>query len=191
MNKPVCQLVDSEVFSRTPTRPLPSGTSSTTSTPSCTTPTIANATPPTSAANSPASHSLPPPPLVILPEEGPMQLDGSTSTADKSIDTSARKERGPQHDKDVFHALAKAGKRLAEIHVQYEQQPEYKLTKKVEKAGEKLDYRVTKMKLSKDKITLIYKSVPNPQRYPQRNLRIPPRQSLRPRMGYRPISNIN
>jgi predicted helicase len=60
-----------------------------------------------------------------------------------------------QDDARLFHAFAKAGQRLAEIHVHYEQQPEYKLTK-VEKAGEKLDYRVTKMKLSKDKTTLIY-----------------------------------
>ncbi len=56
---------------------------------------------------------------------------------------------------DAFRALAKAGKRLAEIHVHYEQQPAYKLTK-TEKPGEKLDYRVTKMKLSKDKASLIY-----------------------------------
>jgi len=58
-------------------------------------------------------------------------------------------------DFDLFSQLAKAGQRLAEIHVHYEQQPEYKLTK-LEKKGEKLDYRVTKMKLSKDKTTLIY-----------------------------------
>ena len=55
----------------------------------------------------------------------------------------------------MFHAFVAAGQRLAEIHVHYEKQPEYKLIK-VEKAGEKLDYRVTKMKLSKDKSTLIY-----------------------------------
>jgi predicted helicase len=54
-----------------------------------------------------------------------------------------------------MNSLAKAGQRLAEIHVHYEQQPEFKLTK-VEKKGEKLDYRVTKMKLSKDKTSLIY-----------------------------------
>jgi predicted helicase len=58
-------------------------------------------------------------------------------------------------DFDLFGQLAKAGQRLAEIHVHYEQQPEYKLTK-VEKKGEKLDYRVNKMKLSKDKTKLIY-----------------------------------
>jgi predicted helicase len=58
-------------------------------------------------------------------------------------------------DSDLFGQLAKAGQRLSAIHVHYEQQPEYKLTK-IEKAGEKLDYRVTKMKLSKDKTSLIY-----------------------------------
>jgi predicted helicase len=55
----------------------------------------------------------------------------------------------------VFRTFVKAGQRLAEIHVHYEQQPEFKLTR-VEKTGEKLDYRVTKMKLSKDKTSLIY-----------------------------------
>ena len=49
----------------------------------------------------------------------------------------------------------KAGQRLVEIHIHYEQQPEYPLTKE-EKSGEKLDYRVTKMKLNKDKTSLIY-----------------------------------
>ena len=55
----------------------------------------------------------------------------------------------------AFRALAGAGQRLAEIHVHYEQQPEYPLVK-TEKAGQKLDYHVTKMKLSKDKASLIY-----------------------------------
>ena len=58
-------------------------------------------------------------------------------------------------DATVFRAFVKAGQRLAEIHVNYEQQPEYPL-KQVEKAGEKLDWRVTKMRLSKDKTTLTY-----------------------------------
>jgi predicted helicase len=84
-----------------------------------------------------------------------MQPAGSTSAADESIGPSARTERGPQDDSTAFKAFAKAGERLAEIHVHYEQQPEYKLTK-VEKKGEKLDYLVEKMKLSKDKTTLIY-----------------------------------
>jgi predicted helicase len=84
-----------------------------------------------------------------------MQPSGGIGAADESIDPSARTERGPQDDSGIFRAFAKAGQRLAEIHVHYEQQPEYPLTK-VEKAGEKLDYRVTKMKLNKDKTTLLY-----------------------------------
>jgi predicted helicase len=103
------------------------------------------------------------------PKEGPMQFAEATDAAGESIDPSARKERGPQDDKtssvssvssvvkdfDLFRQLAKAGQRLAEIHVHYEQQLEYPLTKK-EKEGEKLDYGVKKMKLSKDKSSLIY-----------------------------------
>ena len=58
-------------------------------------------------------------------------------------------------DLAIFRAFVQAGQRLAEIHVHYEQQPEYPLTK-TEKPGQQLDYRVTKMKLSKDKSTLIY-----------------------------------
>jgi hypothetical protein len=65
-----------------------------------------------------------------------MHLAGNAATADKSIGPSARQERGPQDDNGVFKAFARAGQRLAEIHVHYEQQPEYKLTK-IEKKGEK------------------------------------------------------
>ena len=41
----------------------------------------------------------------------------------------SRKKRAPQENKvesdvDVFRAFVKAGERLAEIHVNYEQQPE-------------------------------------------------------------------
>ena len=54
-----------------------------------------------------------------------------------------------------FRAFADIGKRLAEIHVNYEQQPEYPL-EKIESSGAALDWRVEKMKLSKDKRTLSY-----------------------------------
>jgi predicted helicase len=54
-----------------------------------------------------------------------------------------------------FHVFAKAGKRLAELHVDYEKQKEYPLERR-EKPGEKLNLRVEKMRLSKDKQTLIY-----------------------------------
>jgi predicted helicase len=54
-----------------------------------------------------------------------------------------------------FRAFAKAGKRLMELHVDYESQPEYPL-EKIEKKDAKLDLLVERMKLSKDKTTVIY-----------------------------------
>ena len=44
---------------------------------------------------------------------------------------------------------------MAEIHVHYEQQPEYKLAE-VENPAQPLDYRVEKMRLSRDKRELKY-----------------------------------
>lgn len=55
----------------------------------------------------------------------------------------------------LFREMVKIGKRLAEIHVQYEKQAEYAL-KKIENPGKKLDYYVTKMRLSKDKTQIVY-----------------------------------
>jgi len=54
-----------------------------------------------------------------------------------------------------FRAFADIGKRLADIHVNYEQQPECPL-ERIEAPGKPLDWRVEKMKLSKDKRSLIY-----------------------------------
>ena len=54
-----------------------------------------------------------------------------------------------------FWAFAKAGERLAEIHVGYEEQPEYPLDLD-EKEGARLDWRVEKMRLSKDKTRIQY-----------------------------------
>ena len=49
-----------------------------------------------------------------------------------------------------FRAFAEAGARLATIHVGYEEQPEYRL-RQFETQGAPLDWRVEKMRLSKDK----------------------------------------
>jgi predicted helicase len=54
-----------------------------------------------------------------------------------------------------FRAFADAGKTLAELHVNYEQQPEYPL-ERIEQSGVALNYRVERMKLSKDRRTLLY-----------------------------------
>ncbi len=56
-----------------------------------------------------------------------------------------------------FRAFANAGKKLADLHVGYEQQAEHPLDK-VETPGEQLNYRVEKMKLTKDKSAIIYNS---------------------------------
>jgi predicted helicase len=70
-------------------------------------------------------------------------------------DDRARSDTEKNSDLGIFRAFVKAGERLAEIHVHYEEQAEYSLAK-TEKVGEKLDWRVTKMRLSKDKASLIY-----------------------------------
>lgn len=54
-----------------------------------------------------------------------------------------------------FKAFAKAGQTLADLHINYEQQAEYPL-EKIENPKEVLDWRVEKMKLSKDKTAIIY-----------------------------------
>ena len=56
-----------------------------------------------------------------------------------------------------FRAFAEAGARLATIHVDYEEQPEYRL-RQVETPETPLDWRVEKMRLSKDKMQLRYNS---------------------------------
>ena len=54
-----------------------------------------------------------------------------------------------------FWAFARAGAQLAELHVNYETQPQYPLTF-VEDATKQLDFRVERMKFSKDKTRLLY-----------------------------------
>ena len=54
-----------------------------------------------------------------------------------------------------FRAFAKAGARLADIHVNYEQMPAYPLTM-VETPGQAPTWRVEKMRLSKDKQSIRY-----------------------------------
>ena len=54
-----------------------------------------------------------------------------------------------------FRGFAEAGKRLAELHVNYEKQTEYPL-KWIEDIDAKVHYRVERMKLSKDKTQIIY-----------------------------------
>ena len=54
-----------------------------------------------------------------------------------------------------FRAFADAGTRLAELHVYYERQPEYPLAR-IEQPGAALNLRVERMRLSKDRRSLVY-----------------------------------
>lgn len=54
-----------------------------------------------------------------------------------------------------FHTFAAAGQKLADLHVNYESAPEFKL-KRQENKDAKLDYRLEAMELSKDKSSLFY-----------------------------------
>ncbi|OQX02020.1 MAG: helicase, partial [Desulfobacteraceae bacterium IS3] len=54
-----------------------------------------------------------------------------------------------------FRVFADAGRKLSELHVNYENQPEFPL-QLVEIKNERLDWRVEKMRLSKDKTAIIY-----------------------------------
>ena len=54
-----------------------------------------------------------------------------------------------------FWGFAKAGQRLSEIHIGYEDMPEYPLTF-IETPDMPLDWRVEKMRLSKDKTQIVY-----------------------------------
>jgi predicted helicase len=54
-----------------------------------------------------------------------------------------------------FGAFARAGARLAELHVDYERQPEFPL-ERVENLDAPLDWRVERMRLSKDRRQVVY-----------------------------------
>ncbi len=55
-----------------------------------------------------------------------------------------------------FRGFANAGARLADIHVNYESQPKYNELKYIETPDIPIDWRVEKMKLSRDKTQLVY-----------------------------------
>ena len=55
-----------------------------------------------------------------------------------------------------FWGFAKAGEQLADLHVNYESCPKYEGLKYIETEGVPVDWRVEKMKLSKDKTQLTY-----------------------------------
>jgi predicted helicase len=64
-------------------------------------------------------------------------------------------DHNPKASAKLFHEFAAAGKKLADLHVNYESQKEFKL-KRIENKDVKLDWRVEAMKLTKDKSAIIY-----------------------------------
>ena len=64
--------------------------------------------------------------------------------------------RGARGVAEDFWGFANAGKQLADIHVAYESQPKYDGLKYIETPDMPIDWRVEKMKLSKDKTQLVY-----------------------------------
>jgi predicted helicase len=58
-------------------------------------------------------------------------------------------------DARTFHAFAEIGRKLADLHVNYEDAGEYKL-KRIENRDEPLNWRVEKMRLRKDKRAIVY-----------------------------------
>jgi predicted helicase len=79
-----------------------------------------------------------------------------TSTAGgKAAEEDRASSRRLLQEAEVFHAFAVAGKTLADLHVGYEQQPEFPLHRR-ENPQSPLNWRVEKMRLSKDKSSLTY-----------------------------------
>jgi predicted helicase len=67
----------------------------------------------------------------------------------------AKPSHNPKASAKLFHAFADAGKKLADLHVNYESVKGFPL-KRQENKEVKLDWRVKAMKLSKDRETLFY-----------------------------------
>ena len=67
----------------------------------------------------------------------------------------AKPDHNPQASAKLFHVFAAAGKKLADLHVNYESAKEFPLQRQENKEA-KLDWRVEAMKLSKDKGSLFY-----------------------------------
>ncbi len=90
-----------------------------------------------------------PPPFI------PPQAEGEENSPTPCL----RGDKGGFLDRGVaadFWAFANAGARLAEIHVNYESQPEYDKLKLIQSPDVPLNWHVEKMKLSKDKTSLVY-----------------------------------
>ena len=66
-----------------------------------------------------------------------------------------------------FWGFANAGAQLADLHVNYESVPKYDKLKDIETPDMQINWRVEKMKLSKDKTQLKYNGLPHNRRHPE------------------------
>jgi predicted helicase len=76
-------------------------------------------------------------------------------SAAEKMQGDAKPDHNPKASAKLFHAFAAAGKKLADLHVNYESAKEFPLERQENKEA-KLDWRVEAMKLSKDKASLFY-----------------------------------
>jgi predicted helicase len=96
--------------------------------------------------------------LPRIPFVGGVEKAGPSGRKDGGPqDDNIRGDGGPQDDKSSFWEFVRASEKLAELHVNYEKQPEYAL-ERIENPDpkEKLDWRVEKIRLGKDKRSLVY-----------------------------------
>jgi predicted helicase len=76
-------------------------------------------------------------------------------SAVETMQGDAKPDHSPKASAKLFHVFAEAGKKLADLHVNYESAKEFQLQRQENKEA-KLDWRVEAMKLSKDKASLFY-----------------------------------
>ena len=89
-----------------------------------------------------------------------------------------------------FWEFVEAGRRLAEIHVHYEDQPQYKLDL-IETPNMPLNWNVEKMRFSKDKTQIRYNDFPDIRGDSYRGIPISVREPFSVGVGSRSVSRQN
>jgi predicted helicase len=89
------------------------------------------------------------------PTRHPSQIQFYPLAAVETMQGNYKPDHNPKASAKLFHEFAEAGKKLAELHVNYESAKEFKLQRQENKEV-KLDWRVEAMKLTKDKSAIIY-----------------------------------
>ena len=94
-------------------------------------------------------------PTIPQPQLGSPSVAFFPASSIKTMQGDAKPDHDPKASAKLFHAFADAGKKLADLHVNYESAKEFTL-KRQENKDVPLDWRVEAMKLSKDKASLFY-----------------------------------